>query len=102
MLMQNLGEHTKSIMVFSGVAYNEKISRKIGNAQSRAILFRHSFVLSLPAVLLRKITIVQRSVMRAFEQLGKSPESCRCVIMHRGRNCEGEANYVSVTSIRPP
>ena len=31
------------------------MSRKIGNAQSRATFFRHSAVLSLPAVLLRKL-----------------------------------------------
>ena len=30
-----------------------KMSRKIGNAQSRATSFRHSAILSLPAVLLR-------------------------------------------------
>ena len=34
------------------------MSRKIGNAQSRATFFRHSAVLSLPAVLLRKLAIV--------------------------------------------
>ena len=34
---------------------DEKMSRKIGNAQSRATFFRHSAVLSLPAVLLRKL-----------------------------------------------
>ena len=31
------------------------MSRKIGNAQSRATFFRHSAVLRLPAVLLRKL-----------------------------------------------
>ena len=31
------------------------MSRKIGNAQSCATFFRHSAVLSLPAVLLRKL-----------------------------------------------
>ena len=35
-----------------------KMSRKTGNAQSRAIFFRHSAVLSLPAVLLRKVANV--------------------------------------------
>ena len=34
-----------------------KMSRKTGNAQSRATFFRHSAVLSLPAVLLRKVPI---------------------------------------------
>ena len=34
---------------------DEKISRKIGNAPSHATFFRHSAVLSLPAVLLRKL-----------------------------------------------
>ena len=34
---------------------DEKMSRKIGNAQSRATFFRHSAVLNLPAVLLRKL-----------------------------------------------
>ena len=33
------------------------MSRKTGNAQSRATFFRHSAVLSLPAVLLRKLPI---------------------------------------------
>jgi len=32
------------------------MSRKIGNAQSRATFFRHSTFLSLPAVLLRKVS----------------------------------------------
>ena len=35
---------------------NEKILHKTGNAQSRAKHFRHSAVLSFPAVLLRKAT----------------------------------------------
>ena len=35
---------------------DEKMSRKIGNAQSLALLFRHSAVLSLPAVRLCKVT----------------------------------------------
>ena len=39
----------------SGRQNDEKMSRKIGNAQSRATFFRHSAVLSLPAVLLRKL-----------------------------------------------
>ena len=34
------------------------MSRKIGNAQSRTTFFRHSAVLSLPAVLLRKLAIL--------------------------------------------
>ena len=38
---------------------DEKMSRKIGNAQSHATFFRHSAVLSLPAVLLRKLPIVR-------------------------------------------
>ena len=62
--MQNLGGQTKSIMVFSELAYrdltglknDEKISRKNGNAQYQATFFRHSAVLSLPAVLLRKVS----------------------------------------------
>ena len=42
----------------SGRQNDEKMSRKIGNAQSRATIFRHSAVLSLPAVLLHKLPIV--------------------------------------------
>ena len=38
----------------SGRQNDEKMSRKTGNAQSRATVFRHSAVLSLPAVLLFK------------------------------------------------
>ena len=33
---------------------------KIGNAQSRVTFFRHSAVLILPAVLLRKLSIVSK------------------------------------------
>ena len=44
----------------SGRQNDEKMSRKIGNAQSRATFFRHSAVLSLPAVLLRKLPNVTR------------------------------------------
>ena len=40
------------------------MSRKIGNAQSRATFFRHSAVLSLPAVLLRKLANVNNPVGR--------------------------------------
>ena len=37
------------------------MSRKIGNAQSRAtFIFHHSEVLSLPAVLLRKLSIIEK------------------------------------------
>ena len=39
----------------SGRRNDEIMSRKIGNAQSRATFFGHSTVLSLPAVLLRKV-----------------------------------------------
>ena len=42
----------------SGRQNDEKKSRKIGNAQSRATFFRHSAVLSLPALLLRKLPTV--------------------------------------------
>ena len=41
----------------SGRQNDEKISRKTGNAQSRETFFRHSAVLTLPAVQLRKIPI---------------------------------------------
>ena len=41
----------------SGRQNDENMSRKIGNAQSRATFFRHSAVLSLPAVLLRKLVV---------------------------------------------
>ena len=37
---------------------DETMLHKIGNAQSRATLFRHSAVLSLPAVLLHKLLIL--------------------------------------------
>ena len=36
---------------------DEKMSRKIGNAHSHATFFRHSAILSLPVVLLRKLPI---------------------------------------------
>ena len=36
---------------------DEKMSRKIGNAESRATFFRHSAVRSLPALLLRKVSV---------------------------------------------
>ena len=36
----------------------KKMSRKTWNAQSRATFFRHSAVLSLTAVLLRKLPII--------------------------------------------
>ena len=42
----------------SGRQNDEKMSRKTGNAQSRATFFLHSAFLSLPAVLLRKIPII--------------------------------------------
>ena len=41
----------------TGRLEGEKMSRKDGNPQSRAIFFRNSAVLSHPAVLLRKIPI---------------------------------------------
>ena len=44
----------------SGRQNDEKMSRKIANAQSRATFFRHSAVLSLPALLLRKVSIYNR------------------------------------------
>ena len=40
----------------SGRWNNEKMSRKTGNVQSHVTFFRHSDVLSLPAVLLRKVS----------------------------------------------
>ena len=40
----------------TGRQTDDKRSRKIGNAQSRATIFRHSAVLSLPVVLLRKVS----------------------------------------------
>ena len=44
---------------------------KIGNAQSRAKFFRHSAVLSLPAVLLRKLAIKKTTRPKSF-----------CIIKH--------------------
>ena len=38
----------------------KKVSRKIGNAQSRPTFFHHSAVLSVPAVLLHKLPICRR------------------------------------------
>ena len=40
------------------------MSREIGNAQSRATFFRHSAVLSLPAMLLRKVPNNARNIGR--------------------------------------
>ena len=44
----------------SGRQNDGKMSRKTGNAQSRATFFRHSAVLSLPAVLLRKVPVIYK------------------------------------------
>ena len=41
----------------SGRQNDEKMSRKIGNAESRATFFRHSAVRSLRALLLRKVSV---------------------------------------------
>ena len=41
----------------SGRQNDEKMSRKIGNAGSRATFFRHSAVRSFPALLLRKVSV---------------------------------------------
>ena len=46
------------------------MSRKTGNAQSRATFFRHSAVLSLPAVLLRKVANnVKWKILRCLESV---------------------------------
>ena len=47
------------------------MSRKIGNAQSRATFFRHSAVLSLPAVLLRKLPNVSCGLKMLTSWLNK-------------------------------
>ena len=55
------------------------MSRKIGNAQSRATFFRHSAALSLPAVLLRKLPIL--SIFRTATAKrfgGKRPAALLC------------------------
>ena len=44
------------------------MSRKTGNAQSHATYFRHSAVLSLPAVLLRKVSNVNQMELRRCER----------------------------------
>ena len=46
------------------------MSRKIGNAQSRATFLRHPAVLSLPAVLLRKLPNVPTRASLAVETKG--------------------------------
>ena len=47
-------------LVDSGRQNDEKMSCKIGNAQSRATFFRHSAVLNLPAVLLPKLPNIMK------------------------------------------
>ena len=42
---------------------DEKMLCKNGNAQSSTTFFRHSAVLSLPAILLRKFSIVRMIIM---------------------------------------
>ena len=51
------GAYATGRLEHSGRYNDEKVSRK--NAQSHATFFRHSAVLSLPAVLLRKLPIVR-------------------------------------------
>ena len=51
---------------------DEKMSRKIENAQSRATFFRHSAVLSLPAVLLRKLASLRYATATTISNYLKS------------------------------
>ena len=50
-----MGAYTNGRLADSGRQNDDKMSRKLGNAQSRITFFHHSAVLSLPAVLLRKL-----------------------------------------------
>jgi len=51
-----LGSLPNTAAGHSGRQNDEKMPRKIGNAQSHATFFRHSAFLSLPAVVLRKLS----------------------------------------------
>ena len=53
------GAYAKGRLEHSGRENDDKMSRRIGNAQSRATFFRHSAVLSVPAVPLRKLPYVR-------------------------------------------
>ena len=67
----------------SGRQNDEKMSRKIGNAQSRATFFRHSAVLSLPAVLLRKLANI--------------PSGDHCAVL----GCDNDRRYPEKPMILP-
>ena len=62
----------------SGRQNDEKMSRKIGNAQSCATLFRHSAVLNLPAVLLRKLPNSSYDSAIPTERISKYAEAFIC------------------------
>ena len=57
---------------------DEKMWRKIGNAQSRTTFFRHSAVLNLPAVLLRKLPNSSHDPDIPTERISKCAEAFIC------------------------
>ena len=57
------------------------MSRKIGNAQSRATFFRHSAVLNLPAVLLRKLANSSHEPTIVTERISKCAEAFICKLI---------------------
>ena len=66
-------------LAHSGRQNDEKMSHKIRNAQSRAKFFRHSSVLSLPAVLLCKLPKSSHEpAMIPTERMSKCAEACIC------------------------
>ena len=66
-----LGAYTTGQLEDSGRQNDEKKSRKIRNAQSRVTFFRHPSVLSLPAVLLRKLPAVSGRSTSKFSAVAK-------------------------------
>ena len=66
------GPYAKGRLEDSGRQYEEKMSRKTGN--SRATFIRHSAVLSLPAVLLRKVPTNEHRTTISHSEKGFSFE----------------------------
>ena len=65
-------------MEHSGQQNDEQMSRKVGNAQSRATFSRHSAVWSLPAVLLRMLPNSSYDPAIPIERISKCAEASIC------------------------
>ena len=65
-VLELTGTYATGWLVDSGRQNDEKMSCKIGNAQSRATFFRHSAVLNLPAVLMPKLPNIMKQRALVF------------------------------------